>query len=178
VESPERMSLGEPSANYRCTGRINRSSLAKPQFVTWVGATNGTRLRTSRILLAVVSPGNRVLALAPQSLNLVPFVGATCAGCAPPVSWLGVFHLSAQRLHPSAQRHAVTEGRAGGSTSSPARFDIIQITLSAAWEFAIWWLDARIPCATQVCEEPTAFFARPGACPRLEPLIDTRHRAA
>jgi len=38
--------------------------------------------------------------------QIVAWVGATCAGCAPPDSCLGEFHLSAQRLHPSPQRQS------------------------------------------------------------------------
>ena len=41
----------------------------------------------------------------PES-RILAWVGATCAGCAPPVSCLGEFHLSAQRLHLSAQRQS------------------------------------------------------------------------
>jgi len=85
-------------------------------------------------------------------LNLVPFVGATCARNAPADSCLGEFHLSVQRLHPRAQRQpgklwrdallvlpvsclgrfhlcmerqSVTEGTAGGLAHSLMAFDII-----------------------------------------------------
>ena len=39
-------------------------------------------------------------------LHFVTQVGATCARWAPPDSCLGVFELSAERLHPSAQRQS------------------------------------------------------------------------
>ena len=54
---------------------------------------------------------NRTLAMSASSCRrrlgesqIVAWVGATCAGCAPPVSCLGEFHLSAQRHHLNAQR--------------------------------------------------------------------------
>ena len=52
----------------------------------------------------------------------------------------------------------MTKGRAGRLARSLAAFGIIQIALSAAREFAIWRLDARVPFPTQVCEEPTMFW--------------------
>ena len=61
--------------------------------------------QTVRRLSALLQRGKILHSpLGGSDLKIVAWVGATCAGCAPPVSCLGEFHLSGQRPHPSARR--------------------------------------------------------------------------
>ena len=124
----------------------------------WSGPTEPWAGKSAGVWSEIVYSRQKCLRLGKSRLGesqFVAWVGATCARWAHPVSSLGQFHLSAQRLHPSAQQQAVPEGPGGRSARSFATFGIVPITLSAVGELAIWRLDTRVQGPPQVSQNRT-----------------------
>jgi len=107
----------------------------------------------------------------------VAWVGATCARWTPPVSCLGESHLSAQRLHLSAQPKAAGEvsGADWHVDWRPLILFSYDCPLSGDSQFG-----GSTPASPRDRSAPNADddLSRLGAWPKLEPLIDSGRAAA
>jgi len=98
-----------------CVRSSWRKRVGGADFVAWVGATNGTRLRLWRAAASTRFAGETTASRMRLVLNLVPFVGATCARRAHCVSCLGRFHPGAQRQSGTLRRRSRGSGLPGAA---------------------------------------------------------------